>query len=205
MSTLNITNPDEFLEQFNPALNAAPSSRLRHIIRDVCRLLPAALPIVSDCLLVSEEQVPKQRDSDSDSNCNCGSDCEANAKVDTDTAQPAPGESGPARLKSKKRARAGAGGKVRPRYAVCANCEVEYDVTKNSKESCRFHPEEAVEDEKYWEDIDLWSDDEIDTQENREDHPEGFVYGCCGRHYGEKECKVGWHEEEAGGRKRRKI
>ncbi|GFF74101.1 hypothetical protein IFM53868_01241 [Aspergillus udagawae] len=197
MSTLDTPNSEEFLEQFNQALNAAPSSRLRHIIRNACRLLPAALPIVSDCLLVSEEQVPKQ--GDTDSNSNAGSDSEANAKVDTDTAQPAPDDSMPPRLKSKKRT------KVRPRYAVCANCGVEYDVTKNSRESCCFHPEEAVADDKYWQNIDLWEDEEIDTEESREDHPEGFVYGCCGRHYGEEECKVGWHEEEARDRKRRRI
>ncbi|GIK03983.1 hypothetical protein Aspvir_008058 [Aspergillus viridinutans] len=195
MATLNITDPDEFLAEFNQALNAAPSSRLRHIIRDVCRLLPAALPIVSDCLLVSEDQVPAPHDPDS----NSGSD--SGASVDTSTPDDGILEVKPklARLKSKKRAR------VRARYAVCANCGVEYDVTKNTRESCCFHPEEAVADEEYWERIDLWEDEEIDTEESREDHPEGFVYGCCGRHYGEEECKVGWHEEESGGRKRRRL
>ncbi|GAQ05782.1 hypothetical protein ALT_3103 [Aspergillus lentulus] len=192
MTTLNITNPDEFLTQFNEALNAAPSSRLRHIIRDVCRLLPAALPIVSDCLLVSEEQVPGPDDSGSESGS--GSDPEVNANIET--AQPASAEPKPkpATPKSKKRARAS----VRPRYAVCANCEVEYDVTKNSRE-------EAVQDEEYWGRIDLWEDEEIDNEEHREDHPEGFIYRCCGKYYGEDGCKVGWHEEEARDRKSRKI
>lgn len=216
MTTLNITNPDEFLTQFNEALNAAPSSRLRHIIRDVCRLLPAALPIVSDCLLVSEEQVPGPDDSGSESGS--GSDPEVNANIET--AQPASAEPKPkpATPKSKKRARAS----VRPRYAVCANCEVEYDVTKNSRCSCCFHPgiyvvfpcglrllmlvaEEAVQDEEYWGRIDLWEDEEIDNEEHREDHPEGFIYRCCGKYYGKEGCKVGWHEEEARDRKRKKI
>ncbi|EAW19561.1 uncharacterized protein NFIA_026350 [Aspergillus fischeri NRRL 181] len=182
MTTLNITNPDEFVTRFNEALNA-PSSRLRHIIRDVCRLLPAALPIVSDFLLVSEEQVPGPDDS--------GSDSEVNANVDTETDEPKA-----AALRSKKRARA----RIRARYAVCVNCEVEYDVTENSRE-------EAVHGKEYWDGIDLWEDEEIDTEENREDHPEGFVYGCCGEYYGEEGCKVGWHEEEerARDRKRRRI
>ncbi|GFF32561.1 hypothetical protein IFM58399_03253 [Aspergillus lentulus] len=199
MTTLNITNPDEFLAQFNEALNAAPSSRLRHIIRDICRLLPAALPIVSDCLLVSEEQVPGPDDSGSESGS--GSGPEVNANVET--AQPASAEPKPkpATPKSKKRARAS----VRPRYAVCANCEVEYDVTKNSRGSCCFHPEEAVQDEEYWSRIDLWEDEEIDNEEHREDHPEGFIYRCCGKYYGKEGCKVGWHEEEARDRKRKKI
>ncbi|PKX90711.1 uncharacterized protein P174DRAFT_411702 [Aspergillus novofumigatus IBT 16806] len=201
MTTLNITNPDEFLTHFNEALNAAPSSRLRHIIRDVCRLLPVALPIVSDSLLVTEEEVPKQHDSDS----NAGSDSEEN--VDGDTSTPDDGilevKAKPATLKTEKRARAGTS--VRPRYAACVNCGVEYDVTKNSRGICCFHPEEAVQDEKYWDRIDLWEDEEIDTEENREDHPEGFVYGCCGKCYGEEGCKVGWHEEEGRDRKRKRI
>lgn len=66
--------------------------------------------------------------------------------------------------------------------------------------------EEAVEDEEYWDNIDLWDyDGPIDTEENRDDHPEGFVYGCCEKHYGEEGCKVSWHEEETGDLKRRRA
>lgn len=70
---------------------------------------------------------------------------------------------------------------------------------KNSRGSCCFHPgmflaenhgvamlrvaiEEAVEDEEYW----YHYDGPIDTEENRDDHPEGFVYGCCEKHFREE-------------------
>ncbi|KAJ8194859.1 hypothetical protein LV157_002579 [Aspergillus fumigatus] len=157
MATLNITNSDEFLTQFNEALGDAPPSRLQHIIRDICRLLPAALPIVADFLLVSEEQVPGPDDPVSDSEIIANANATANVDTATD-------ESRAAAPQPKKRARARA--RIRARHAVCVNCEVEYDVTENSRE-------EAVYDKEYWNGIDSWEDEEIDTEENREDHPEG--------------------------------
>jgi hypothetical protein len=138
MATLDIANPDGFLTQFNKALNAAPSPRLRGIIRDICKLHPAAISTVSDTLLVTEDQVPEQDDSDSDSESESGSEG-SSSKVKLDISAPAPPDDDngilevkPATLKSKKR--------VRPRYAVCVNCREEYDVSKKSRESCYFHP-----------------------------------------------------------------
>lgn len=131
IATLNITNSDESLTQFNEALGDAPPSRLQHIIRDVCRLLPAALPIVADFLLVSEEQVPGPDDPVSDSEVIANANATANVDTATD-------ESRAAAPQPKKRARARA--RIRARYAVCVNCEVEYDVTENSRGSCCFHP-----------------------------------------------------------------
>lgn len=131
MATLNITNSDEFLTQFNEALGDAPPSRLQHIIRDICRLLPAALPIVADFLLVSEEQVPGPDDPVSDSEVIANANATANVDTATD-------ESRAAAPQPKKRARARA--RIRARHAVCVNCEVEYDVTENSRGSCCFHP-----------------------------------------------------------------
>ena len=70
----NIANPEQFRTQFNKALNAASPWRLRGTICDVCKLHPAAISIVSDSLLVTEDQVPEQDDSDSDSDSDSGSE-----------------------------------------------------------------------------------------------------------------------------------
>lgn len=35
--------------------------------------------------------------------------------------------------------------RLRPRYAMCAKCEEEYDVTLNSKWACRWHPGELIQ------------------------------------------------------------
>lgn len=35
-----------------------------------------------------------------------------------------------------------------PRYAVCVNCEKEFDVTTNTKKSCRYHPSTLTQKEQ---------------------------------------------------------
>ncbi|KAJ5284028.1 hypothetical protein N7534_000663 [Penicillium rubens] len=65
-----------------------------------------------------------------------------------------------------------------PRYAFCANCEKEFDVTTNTKEICRYHPEpsEPTGDDLY---VDNYDEFEVDTDEMREDFPECFTFACC--------------------------
>lgn len=63
MAVLDTKTPEE-VAQFKEALKAAPAWRLYQIIRDVCKRLPAAIPIVSDFLLVTEDEVAVKREDD---------------------------------------------------------------------------------------------------------------------------------------------
>jgi hypothetical protein len=61
MAVLNTKNPEE-VAQFKEALKAASASQLYQIIRDLTIRLPAAIPIISDHLLVTEDEVTVERD-----------------------------------------------------------------------------------------------------------------------------------------------
>lgn len=101
--------------------------------------------------------------------------------------------------------------KKRKRYDFCAQCEEEFDASGNAMESCNYHqgmrysskptqiltgPGELEMDD----DCEIWDDwmDERDgiqdSESSRKDHPEGFIWDCCGRR-GDTEfgCKRGPH------------
>ncbi|KAJ5182124.1 hypothetical protein N7449_012271 [Penicillium cf. viridicatum] len=65
-----------------------------------------------------------------------------------------------------------------PRYAVCINCEKEFDVTTNTEKNCRYHPEgnEPTGEDLF---VDNWDEFEVDTDEMCEDFPPCFTFTCC--------------------------
>ncbi|RHZ65982.1 uncharacterized protein CDV56_109054 [Aspergillus thermomutatus] len=198
-----IANPEDFIAQFNKALNAASSSRLRHIIRDLCRLLPPAISIVSDTLLVTEDQVAVERD-DADSNSDSESDFDSDAASETSAGEPEPAD-GILEVRAPPVPVAAARKRLRPRYAVCVQCEAEYDVTLNDRESCYYHPAPPEPDDDAWAEHDEYMRGDVNTEEMRQEYPDKFYYPCCDREYGEEGCKVDWHEEDTSGRKRRRY
>jgi hypothetical protein len=60
----------------------------------------------------------------------------------------------------------------------------------------------AGEDEVNW-DSDFWADHDedchgtIDTEENREEFPEGFIWSCCEKDMSDPGCQIGRHLESA--------
>ena len=84
--------------------------------------------------------------------------------------------------------------RLRARYAICANCDKEYDVTENAKGSCTWHEEETEVDDEYFGD----RDEDCDSEWHRKEYPKGFLYMCCGRR-GEglaEGCRKGRHQEK---------
>jgi hypothetical protein len=108
---------------------------------------------------------------------------------------------------------------TRQRYEICEQCEEEFDVVENDEdEGCEWHDgmymcitypfcvtsnidsglkkgELEADDE-----ADIWADHEerthgpIDTEQNRKDHPEGFIWSCCDEFLGATEgCQTGPH------------
>ncbi|KAF2220970.1 hypothetical protein BDZ85DRAFT_283871 [Elsinoe ampelina] len=84
----------------------------------------------------------------------------------------------------------------RKRYEHCINCEEEFDVNFNDEEACRWHDGELEVD---W-DGDFWADHDedchgtIDTEDMREENPEGFKWDCCDEPGDAEGCQVGEHE-----------
>lgn len=82
---LIIANCEELNTQFNEALNTAPAWLLNQIIRDVCIWVPVAIPLISDGLLVTEDQVAvKHDDDDLDSNPESESEPASEPEADGD-------------------------------------------------------------------------------------------------------------------------
>ncbi|KAJ5097231.1 hypothetical protein N7456_007952 [Penicillium angulare] len=82
------------------------------------------------------------------------------------------------------------------RYALCENCEKEYDVTTNSSTACRYHPEEPqVDDESSLFDDDDYPELTEQDESLREEWPQYFLFGCCDGNLRDNPegCIVDWH------------
>ncbi|KAM7194469.1 hypothetical protein V8F20_007995 [Naviculisporaceae sp. PSN 640] len=78
---------------------------------------------------------------------------------------------------------------------ICVKCKEEYWEDKNWPRSCWFH--DGYLDlnplHEVWKNMDYDDESEIDTEEMREEVPEGFLYECCGETGLSKGCKWGTH------------
>ncbi|KAG6999604.1 hypothetical protein G7Y79_00033g067920 [Physcia stellaris] len=123
------------------AISTAPESRIRLALRNACDISGEVSRVVQEMLLVPEEKVKyriveKDLDSEGDvdeDESDEGKDDEdededTENNEDEDTGEQTNGVSVP----SLKR--------LRPRYAFCVNCEDEFDVETNEKNSCKWHP-----------------------------------------------------------------
>lgn len=106
------------------------------------------------------------------------------------------------------------------RYERCRNCKQEFDVTENSKTSCRYHPgrfffhnigsstlffsidqvrSTNIFSEDAYPDEDLFPDHDeplelLDTDAYRKNHAEKFTFECCdGNLRDDIGCEVDWH------------
>ncbi|RLL95035.1 hypothetical protein CFD26_103566 [Aspergillus turcosus] len=214
MATSHLNHEEDFLLQFDEALNAASVWQLKQIIRDICRQLPAATSIVSDALLVTEDEVAEERDDD-DLDSELESNSEPDSELDSDDAvsetetseqeggrEPA---NGILQVVAPKVPAPASRKRYRPRYAQCINCKDQYDVTDNHGEACYYHPGFPEPDEDAWADHDEWMNEDVNTKYWREEYPDKFYYPCCDRRYGDEECEIGWHEEDTTGRKKPKY
>ncbi|XPS70107.1 hypothetical protein M3J09_002349 [Ascochyta lentis] len=83
------------------------------------------------------------------------------------------------------------------RFATCENpgCHAEYDTTNNGPGECRWHEGHLVYDPEsdVWDDMEEATWGQHDTQDMREEYPEGFKWSCCGLQGDEEGCLVGPH------------
>ncbi|KXN84879.1 hypothetical protein AN958_12009 [Leucoagaricus sp. SymC.cos] len=70
-----------------------------------------------------------------------------------------------------------------PRWEMCQNCHEDYDVnTERQDDECEFHPGDLEVDEDAFADHDERVHGPMDTEQNRNDFPEGFIWSCCEGH-----------------------
>ena len=81
-----------------------------------------------------------------------------------------------------------------PRYVSCAQCEEEFDVAKNDREACRWHPGE-MEPQEDCGDMNP-CDPDLNEPGAKEDFAEFFNWTCCGAQGDEEGCKVSPHRRD---------
>ncbi|KAG2145352.1 uncharacterized protein EDB93DRAFT_1151899 [Suillus bovinus] len=84
--------------------------------------------------------------------------------------------------------------KAVPRWDVCANCKEEYDISgERDDEECCYHSGHLNVDEEFFADHDEDCHGPMDTEENRADFPEGFIWTCCDENALSEGCETGQH------------
>ncbi|KAF2251766.1 hypothetical protein BU26DRAFT_422577 [Trematosphaeria pertusa] len=187
-------------------LNVIDSStleRLRDTLRDVIDKSPEAFKLACDRLLVQQGELKKVADpavqrenvvvryegSEEEDELDEGSSADDNSDYSDDPQ----GETEPAPQGQKRKREY-----TRQRYEICDQCGEEYDVLANERCSCVWHEGELEVDY----DADIWADHDenchgtIDTDDMREEIPEGFVWGCCEQLGTAKGCRKSVHRPD---------
>ena len=131
MAHASTADPEELHAlSLRDALSGASRRVLQSIIEDICTEIPDGRKLVLKKILVPEDRVPEPSSPEylsvsdtSDSNSEDDDDCKSVESVNTLSSQ---------EIAGKKR--------LRSRFAVCEYCEEEFDVSKNTKTSCLYHP-----------------------------------------------------------------
>ncbi|KAK4082343.1 uncharacterized protein Triagg1_2155 [Trichoderma aggressivum f. europaeum] len=81
--------------------------------------------------------------------------------------------------------------------AICVQCNSTFDPSDTAK-NCFYHNGEleANYDDDFWADHDEDCHGTIDTDEMREEFPEGFIWNCCDKSGDELGCRWGRHQTD---------
>ncbi|KAI1306635.1 hypothetical protein F5Y03DRAFT_136117 [Xylaria venustula] len=62
--------------------------------------------------------------------------------------------------------------------AICTNCKEPFSADDNPPDACRYHPGymEKNPESSDWDD---WPEYDSESEENKEDYPEGYLWDCC--------------------------
>ncbi|RAK97962.1 uncharacterized protein BO80DRAFT_504415 [Aspergillus ibericus CBS 121593] len=130
--------------QLRLAITKTSKTTLENVLQALCNENLAVREYVTGKLLIAEDRVavppleqlysdaPDSDGSDSDESDSHGSNSDGPEKSEDQGNRKRKAESEPDTTGSKK---------LRTRYAMCLKCDKEFDVTTNSRRSCRFHPD----------------------------------------------------------------
>ncbi|KAI0861784.1 hypothetical protein F4860DRAFT_159117 [Xylaria cubensis] len=94
--------------------------------------------------------------------------------------------------------------KAQSAVMICVQCQSPFHEEDNYNKACRYHDGNLEVDY----DSDVWADHDenchgpIDTDENRLEYPEGFVWSCCDKLGHRSGCTRGRHNALSGSRGR---
>ncbi|KAJ3519798.1 hypothetical protein NMY22_g13037 [Coprinellus aureogranulatus] len=95
--------------------------------------------------------------------------------------------------------------RVVPRWAVCVNCDAEYEVNMaQDEDECVFHPGELEVAEDGFADWDEVCHGPMDTPENQKEYPNEFEWTCCDKRGDAKGCVRGMHKPQEVSKKRKR-
>ncbi|KAK4152401.1 hypothetical protein C8A00DRAFT_16291 [Chaetomidium leptoderma] len=82
-----------------------------------------------------------------------------------------------------------------PTLDICLNCKQAYNEAQNAANACHYHSGiiEINHDSEAW--VDCWGDEIHDSEEMREDLPEGFMWSCCEKDMDAPGCMRGSHKQ----------
>jgi hypothetical protein len=150
----NIGEQDRAL---NKAIELTSAENLRWVLKNLSRKSPSVKQILEEELFVVEE--------------NCDEDPDGGKSGET---QHSCSVLGP---------ECGANKRLRPRYVTCEQCNDQVYVTLNDEWPCIWHDGELDWNSahKTWWDWDRYTYGDPDTDENRGNYPEGFLWSCCNK------------------------
>lgn len=126
-----MTDTTEDLTQLNTAIVRVSKEVLISLLWKICETTPSAREFVKGHLFVDENEVPQPRsppEPNTDGEYSEVSDTSDDEEKEEEEEDVRPT---PATTTGAKR--------VRSRYAKCINCKEEFDVSENTKKSCRYH------------------------------------------------------------------
>ena len=130
--------PEHRLHRLQHALAVAQPERLRQTLLDLCSKCPDIAEKASALLLVAEDEAVSIHESDEESNRSDVEDGGTDSEASVTEPSSAIADEAPLVQASNGNKR------LRPRYAVCINCDEEFDVTCNEKGDCTWHNGNAL-------------------------------------------------------------
>ena len=192
------------------AIDTIDHVRLRRLVKQCCKSNEPLRKELENILLVHRRDViPYHTDSFSEDNL--GSDEESSQKDEEGNRGEDDTSEYPV-LKKRKQI-AAAEDKMLPRFAMCMNCEAEFNVTVNQKGDCLWHPgihdvskrrcfdanmlqgvKEVDWNSDFWADHDENCHGPIEGFQDDPDMAEGFIWSCCEKLGDEGGCKSTKHK-----------
>jgi hypothetical protein len=118
--------PSERQLALTHAIQTTKPERIRQILQKLCNISETNGVYVAAFLLTTEEGQDKHTG--------------ANATTPKSRKRPSPTDDDDEQVGDSEAQKSRAAKRLRPRYAMCTQCDEEFDITENDPEACVYHP-----------------------------------------------------------------